>query len=381
MPRTRVAVIGAGLAGTFATLALAERGVAVTLFEALEPGHDRGSSHGGSRIFRHAYPDEDHVRLAVRADEGWRALERNTGERLLWRAGGLDFVADAGEELSRIESALDSQGSRWQRLTAAEVRARFPAFDPPDETEALYQPDAGVLAADRALTAALRRAAELGAELRFDTPVDGWHARGGHVEVVTGSGQVAYADRLVLSAGPWLAQGPLAISAPLDVEQQQVVYLAAPPGPVHSAGIMPVFIDRDSGTYGMGRLEHPAAIKVADHRGGTSTVLNDRSVTVDDEWARRTAERVARLLPNLGPRLSASLCLYTKTPDEAFLIGALPGVPEVVVAAGLSGHGFKFGPALGELLADLAVDGVSRWWSHRFAPERFDPDGSAARDA
>lgn len=378
MPVPHVLVIGAGLAGSFAALALASRGVGVTVLERHDHGHRLGSSHGGSRIFRHAYAETDYVRLATLADEGWRALERDTGERLLWRAGGLDLQRRGGPDLARIEAALARHGRPFERLSAREVRDRFPAFAPSQDVEAIFQPDAGVVAADRAVTAALRRAATLGAELRFRAPVAAIRREGDGVAVTREDGERLVADRAVVCAGPWFAEGPLSLDLPLWIEQQQVLYLAAPPGPDFSAERMPVFIDRDTDTYGMGRLEHPGAVKVSDHSGAPEIRLAGRHDEADRERARRTAQRVARLLPRLGGTVKAQSCLYTKTPDADFVIGSHPTIGAAVVAGGFSGHGFKFGPALGSMLADLALTGTSDAWSPRFAPERF---ASGARDS
>lgn len=371
MTRPRLLIVGAGLAGVFAAYAAARRGVRVTLLERFAPGHDRGSSHGGSRIFRHAYEEDDYVRLAIAADDGWRELERTSGERLLWRAGGLDLAPSGTPALDRIEGALRGHGRPVERLDAAEVRRRFPAYAPDPDTVALFQPDAGVVAADRALIAAARGAAALGAELRFGTPVARLDHDADGVAARLVDGSRLQAERGIVAAGPWLAEGPLELKVPLRIEQQQVVYLAAPSGPDHGAERMPLFIDRARLTYGMGRLEHPAAVKVADHVGAPTIRLSDRDPSLDATWAAATQERVRHLLPALGGRVGGATCLYTKTPDEDFLIGPHPHAPGWTIAGGFSGHGFKFGPALGDMLVELALDGASGSWSPRFAPDRF----------
>jgi sarcosine oxidase len=343
----------------------------VTLLERFAPGHDRGSSHGGSRIFRHAYEQDDYVRLAIAADEGWRDLERTSAERLLWRAGGLDLAPAGTPELDGIERALRAHERSVERLTAAEVRRRFPAYAPDEGSEALFQPDAGVVAADRALIAAARQAADLGAELRYGTPVARLDHDAHGVAVELADGTRLHADRGVVAAGPWLSEGPLALDLPLRIERQQVVYLAAPAGPDHGADRMPLFIDRARHTYGMGRLEHPAAVKVADHVGAPTIRLSERDDRLDVRWAAATEARAKASLPGLGPRLGGATCLYTKTPDEDFVIGAHHHAPGWTLAGGFSGHGFKFGPALGTMLAELALEGASAAWSPRFAPDRF----------
>lgn len=361
------------MAGSFAALAAARRGARTTLLEQYDVGHDRGSSHGGSRIFRHAYEQSDYVRLALAADDGWRALERDSGERLLWRAGGLDLAPSGAPELDRIETELRAHGSPVERLTAGEVRRRFPAYSPEPGSEALFQPDAGVVAADRALLAALREAADRNAEVRFRSPVAAIEDRSDGVAARLEDGSVLEADHGIVAAGPWLSEGPLALDVPLQVEQQQVVYLAAPAGPDHGAERMPLFIDRAGHLYGMGRLEAPQAIKVADHVGAPEVRLADRSFELDEDRAAYAESRARRLLPGVGGVTRGSTCLYTKTPDEDFVIGPHPERRNWTVAGGFSGHGFKFGPVVGEMLADLALTGSSRWWAPRFAPDRFAP--------
>lgn len=372
MARTRVVVVGTGLVGSFTAMALAERGADVVALEAFESGHVRGSSHGGSRIFRHAYEQPEYVQLARLADEGWTSLERDTGERLRWRAGGLDFASRSSDALSNIEAALAGAGSSYERLSADEVARRFPAFQPEAHVEALFQPDAAVVAADRAVLAATRRAVDLGATVSFETPVERIESIGDDTVVVTTArGERLEADAVVVSAGPWFTEGPLALDLPLVVERQQVVYASVPSGAAYGADAMPIFIDRDVDCYGMGRLEHPSAIKVSDHSGAPKIRLSERTFDVDRETARRTLDRVRRLIPGTGAMVSSTTCLYTKTPDEDFVLDRHPSVPGVWIAAGFSGHGFKFGPALGRGLAACALDGGSPAFGARFRLDRF----------
>jgi len=352
MQRYDSIVIGAGVAGAAAAASLARRGRTLVL-EQYPFLHERGSSHGGSRIFRHAYADERYVRLAQVADQRWRALEARSGERLLLRTGGLDIGTLAGRELDPIAAALEGAGSPVERLSASEVRHRFPAFALEDDREALYSPDAGILAATRAVATLLRDAASEGAELRERTPVLGLTVHDDGVEVETPSGS-ATAARLVVAAGAWTARLLAELALPLRVEQQQVLYLRVRDGRVHAPERMPVFIDRRGGFYGFPLFERPHALKVSAHEGAPTVPLEERSFDIDPVRAADTARRAVTLLPGVTDEIvDAQTCLYTKTPDEHFVLDCLPGRPHVAVMAGFSGHGFKFGSVLGDVAAAL----------------------------
>ena len=365
-----VIVIGAGLAGSATAMALAGR-ASVLLLEQHRFGHRYGSSHGGSRIFRHAYPDAGYVRLAHEADGLWQRLERDADDRLLYRSGGLD-IGEAGlPALADIERALLAAGRPFERLAAAEVAERHPAFELGDDEEAVYSPDAGVLAADRCVAAMQRLAHQRGATLRERTRVERIVATPDGVEVHAGAESFA-ADRLVLTAGPWLSEGPLALGLPLHVEQQQVIYLEVAPGEPFVRGRCPVFINHGNRLYGFPLFERPNAIKVSDHTGAPTIRLEARSEQLDGARAATTVARARRLLPQAGDIVASDLCLYTKTPDEHFVIGPHPEHAHVVVGGGFSGHGFKFGPLLGEILAELTLEGASSRDLSLFSPTRFD---------
>jgi sarcosine oxidase len=364
-------VLGAGVIGAAAALHLARRGRTL-LLERHVFLHERGSSHGGSRIFRHAYEDVDHVRLAIAADAAWTALEHETGERLLHRTGGLDLGRAGGGELDAIETALRSAGRPVERLDAAQVRERFPVFAVDDDVEALYQPDAAIVPATRAVATLLRAAAAAGAELRDREGTTSVTATAEGVEVVTPLGRYA-ADRLVVAAGAWLAGVLPELTLPLHVEQQQVLYLrVGPDARAFAPGRMPVFIDRRGGIYGFPLFDRPHAIKVSDHEGAPTIDLEGRSFDVDPARAAATVAAARALLPGVtADVVEAQTCLYTKTPDERFVLDRHPDHPHVVVAGGGSGHAFKFGPVLGEIAADLVAEGATPHAIGAFALRRF----------
>ena len=356
MQRFDTIVIGAGVMGAAAAWRLARRGRTL-LLEQHAFLHESGSSHGGSRIFRHAYEDREHVRLAVAADALWGELEAVTGERLLHRCGGLDMGTAGGGEIDAIEAALRAEERPVERLDGAAVRARFPAFGVGDDVEALYQPDAAIVPATRAVAALLRAAAAEGAELRDREPVRVIDATRDGVEVDTPVARYA-AKHVVVAAGPWLAGLLPELGLPLRIEQQQVLYLrVGSDARAFVPGRLPLFIDRRGGIYGFPLFERPDAIKVSDHRGAPTIRLEARSAEIDRDRAAATVAAARRLLPGLtGELVGGQSCLYTKTPDERFVIDRHPDRPRVVLAGGGSGHAFKFGPLLGEIAASLARD-------------------------
>jgi sarcosine oxidase len=368
-------VIGTGVMGAAAAMHLARRG-SVLVIEQFAFLHARGSSHGGSRIYRHAYEDALHVRLAVAADGAWTELEERSGERLLLRTGGIDIGSVAGGELDAIEKALRAEGRSCERLGTADARMRFPAFAFPDGSEVLHQPDAGILAADRALATMLAEAAADGAVLREREAVLEVRPRRDGVEVVSERSRYA-ADRVVVAAGPWLGRLAAGLDLPLRIEQQQVLYLRVGDDPrAFSRGRMPVFIDRREhgagSIYGFPTFERPGAVKVSDHSGAPTIELEQQSFEVNEARTAATVAAARALLPRLdGEVVDAVTCLYTKTPDEHFVLDRHPEHERVVLAGGGSGHAFKFGPLLGEILADLATVGRSRHDIGPYAVTRF----------
>lgn len=372
MQRYDVIVIGAGIAGSSAAYALAQHS-RVLLLEQHRFLHSLGSSHGGSRIFRYAYPEPQYVAMARAAEEGWRALEQAQGEKLLTTTGGLDIAAAGSPDLNSIESALQNAGLTVERLNAAEVHRRFPAFQPQEHEEALYQASAGVVAATRAVNAYLRGAVRRGATLLDQEQVSNIQLTGSHASVTTQNGTYT-AERLVVTAGAWLGSLTPELKLPLTVKQQQVLYARTANPAEHLPARMPIFIHHHEGNhiYGFPLFDDPVAIKIADHSRAPTITLPERSTDLLREWAQSTIERAQKLLPGLtGELRNHDMCLYTMTPDEHFVLDTHPQHQNVVIAGGFSGHGFKFGPAIGEAITNLSENQTPSYDLSLFSIRRF----------
>ena len=350
----RTLVVGAGVIGAAAAWQAAQRG-SVVLLEPHGFLHELGSSHGGSRIFRHAYEDREHVRLALQADVLWLELERLTGERLLHRHGGLDIGRRSRAELDPIAASLAAEGRPFERLAADEAMRRYPALSLDEDAEALFSPDAAIVPATRAVATLLRAAASAGAELIERAPLRSWRAVAGGVEVESDQG-VFRAERLVLAPGPWLPKLVPELGLPIHIEQQQVLYLRVGGAARHfTAERLPLFVDRRGGIYGFPIFERPDAIKVSDRQGAPTIELDERTFELWPERAEATIKAATTLFPTIeGSLLSSQMCWYTKTRDELFVLDHHPDAPQVVIAGGGSGHAFKFGPALGRIAVELA---------------------------
>jgi sarcosine oxidase len=353
MDRTDVVVIGAGIMGSSAARALGERGVDAALVEQFPIGHTRGSSHGPVRIFRLSYPHPDYTRMAVRARALWRSLEERAGEPLVVSTGGIDV--GTGAEL--CGASLSECGVPFEWLTSDEAMARFPAARFEGWDRVLYQADAGVALADNAVFAQVRLAKEAGVDVREG--VGETHVRVRHEGVVvrTGEGDVE-ARVAILTPGSWarelLAQAGLG-SLPLSPVLKDVSYYA-PPGGAPSPPL-PTWIDwgpgNEMGSYMLPPAAGSPGIKIGQHQGGRAVDPRDGPFEVDPILVQAQAAYVAAHVPVLDPvPVRSEVCLYTVTPDEDFVIDRRG---PVVVGAGFSGHGFKFGPLIGELLADLAI--------------------------
>jgi len=356
--RVDLLIVGAGLAGAATAYAAASRGLNVVVLEAFGPAHRNGSSHGSARIFRRAYPDPFYVRLTGEAERRWRALEAAAGESLLTLTGAVDF--GTSREPERLQAVLAECGVPAELLPEGAAAERWPFIDFGGAGQVMYHQDAGVLDPDRAIAAMLRLAAANGADVRFNTPVRQLAATsGGDAVATTEAGQLT-APVAVIAAGAWIAPllDGLVELPPLTVTQQQVFHFAPAAG--RAAEPWPVFIDFDGKGYRYGLPGGrdggvPGAVKIGEHNPGPATTAEGRDFAIDPASRDRVSAFVAARLPGLDPTpVNEASCLYTWTANEDFLLDR-PGGGPFVVASPCSGHGAKFAPLIGEILADLAT--------------------------
>jgi len=365
-----VVVCGLGAMGGAALHALARRGKRVLALERYTPGHDRGSSHGRTRIIRLGYFEHpSYVPLLRRAYVLWRELEAAAGRPFLHITGIAEIGPPTGTLVRGTLAASRTHALHHELLTAAETMQRFPAFILPPEYVAVWQPDGGFLDLEPAMEAQRGLAAAAGAEIHGGEMVQAIETRPGGVRVVTEQRRYEAAAAIV-AAGPWTGRLVPELDRHLCVTRQAVAWLEASAVPARC----PAFILESRHGMHYGIPPHDGAgIKIAKHHHEDQTVdpdSFDRRFSTRDESLIRAA--LVDHAPALNSRLvAAETCLYTMTPDNDFLIDFAPGRPELVVASPCSGHGFKFAPVIGEILADLATTGATNHDIARFRLARL----------
>lgn len=357
-----VAIVGVGGMGSAAAYHLVRRGLRVVAIEQFSPAHDRGSSHGLTRIIRLAYFEHpSYVPLLHRAFALWRELEDKSGQRLLHVTGGID----AGPRGSRVfDGSLEScrqHGLPHEVLSANDVNRRFPGFQLPDELNAVYQPDAGFLEPEKCISAYVALSTRHGADLRTGMRVQGIRRVSGGVALQAG-GEEIRASQLVMTAGAWTPALVPELTRMLRPERQVVGWFAIGEPGTFSSGRFPVFVMATSLGIFYGFPQHDVpGFKIGKYHHRAEPVDPDlprREVDANDEHVLRACVATHFHGAN-GPLLRASTCIFTNTPDEHFIIDRHPGTPEVVIVSACSGHGFKFCSVVGEIVADLVCDGRS----------------------
>lgn len=369
--RWDVIVTGLGAMGSAAARELARRGLRVLALDRYAPPHAHGSTHGRTRIIREAYfEDPAYVPLVQRAGLLWEELERDVGERLFVRTGGLMIGPEDGELVRGARVSAERHGLPHEVLTAAEVRRQFPVLMPESNAVALLEPRAGVLFPEACVRALLAGAARDGATLRTGEPMLTWRVEGGVVRVATAIGE-HIADRLVLALGPWLPQFLNGGQIQLAVERQMQHWFAPRADAKRfSPDELPIALWETPGRMFYTIPDFGDGLKIAVHHDGEITDPQRVRRTITEQEDANARALLERFLPDAAGELrDRAVCLYTNTSDGHFVIDHHPAHPEVVIASPCSGHGFKFAPAIGEMVAKLTVgepvDGLSLFHCRR----------------
>jgi sarcosine oxidase len=369
-----IIVVGLGAMGSAAAYHLALGGKRVLGIDRFRPPHAHGSSHGRTRIIREAYFEHTlYVPLVCRAYDLWNDLERKSGRRLLLRTGGLMIGPENGVLVPGAKKSAEDHNLTYEILRAAEMRHRYPAFEPPDDVVAVWEPRAGVLFPELAVQTHLELALDAGATLQFDEPVLNWAQEGRQLRVTTGS-RAYRAERLLLSVGAWMGSLTPGLNLPLCIERQVLCWFT----PIAKCDLFrpescPIFIwEYAPGRFFYGFPDMGEGIKAAIHHEGEETQPDLLRQEVRQDEIDAVQALLARFLPGAaGPLQSAAVCMYTNTPDRHFILGQHPACPRVVLASPCSGHGFKFSPVIGEMAAMLLDDRLPPFDLSLFALERF----------
>ncbi|HEX3219032.1 MAG TPA: N-methyl-L-tryptophan oxidase [Candidatus Limnocylindria bacterium] len=358
-------VIGLGGMGSAAAFHLATRGQRVLGLEQFGLLHDRGSSHGLTRIIRLAYHEHpSYVPLLRRSYDLWRELEELAGEQLLVITGCIEGGPEDGPMFRGSLAAAEQHGLPHEVLDAAELRRRYPAYGELEpSTKVVLQPDGGFLLAERSLLAHVNQALLQGADLHFHEPVLSWEptAQGG-VNVVTERATYE-ADRLVICAGPWAGRMVPRLASVARPERQVLGWFQPRRPELFTPERFPVFVldMEDASYYGFPVYDSPG-FKVGRYHHLREPMDPDdpeRATHPEDEAILRAF--ATRAFPDgAGQTILLKACIFTNSPDEHFIIDLLPDTPQVSVAAGFSGHGYKFCSLVGEVMADLAIDRATR---------------------
>ncbi|MDB5557539.1 MAG: Sarcosine oxidase [Enterovirga sp.] len=365
-------VIGLGAMGSAAAYQLARRGAKVVGIDRFAPPHEHGSSHGDTRITRQAIGEgECYVPLALRAHEIWREIEAATGEELLVQCGGLVLSGARSSHpkkaafLDRTIAAAERYGIQHEVLSAEEVGARYPQFILEGDERAYFEPGAGFVYPERCIAAQLRLAAQAGAAIRTGEIVTAITPSGTGVRVETDRG-VYEAGRAILAAGAWspgLAGTPLGHMA---IHRQVLNWFEAEDPAQYAPERFPVFIwmhgSAAEQSYGFPIPPGSSGLKVASE-------IYERTLSAPDDIDRNVAEAETALTYDkhvrshlrgvTGRCLRAKTCLYTLSPDSRFVIDAHPGNDRLTIVSACSGHGFKHSAAIGEAVAEQALEGRS----------------------
>ena len=371
MAAIRVVVVGGGVMGLGTACALVRRGASVTVLESFAVAHERGSSHGLTRAIRHEYgPHGIYTDMVARSFDLWNDLQSGATQTLYTETGVLTLGhEDDGHTLPGYE-VMRERGLPVELLTPAECKRRFPQFSPEHYAVATFNPRGGMLHASDCLHALADRLRSEGGTLREHAAVRAIDPEPEGIHVTIENGETLVADRVVVTVGPWIHDLLPDLRLPVRPTHQQVLYLGGLPSDRFGVGAFPTFL-ASMEYYGF-PLQGSGWLKVASHVFGPTQNPNEPQRVNADE-VRRVRDWVARTIPEAAeaPLAATDLCMYDLVADEDFILDRHPADQRIVIGSGFSGHGFKFGPLIGELLAALTLGDEPVFPLDRFSLSRL----------
>jgi len=358
--KPKIVVIGAGAFGGWTALNLQLRGAQVSLLDTWGAGHTRASSGGETRVIRHAYGSPVYVRMVKRSLELWQAAEYDWGQPFYHKTGLLFMGPEQAEgDLNKMRNNLDQAAVSNRMFDSSTLQQRFPQIDFSGIKQAIYEPDAGFLMARQACEAVLEAFVEAGGYYQTTQALPGKISGGAMMDIGLSGGSRLKADQYVFACGPWLKQlfpellGPL-----IQISRQEVYYFGLPPGAkAFSKDKLPIWADFGERLwYGIPATDL-YGFKIADDTRGNPLEPTSAERTPSQDGIQRARTYLHQRFPKLksAPLIDARVCQYSNTPDGDFIIDQHPEARNVWLAGGGSGHGYKHGPALGEMLAESVL--------------------------
>jgi len=376
-----IIIIGAGIMGASAAVEAVRRGATVALIDQAQIPNPRAASFDHSKVFRFSYPDSLYARMAVDALRLWRALEDDTGEKILTTTGLL--LLGCSQQSFEIESfeTLRSLGLEAEMLTIDEIAHRFPQFNTEAFKYGVFDPSGAILQAESAVRASVEIVRRLGADVIEGERIIDLKGSASRIEsVITEKGNARGCERVIVASGPWTKKLLPFLENRLKTTRQEVIYFepqtsdsdrVSPSNNFH-IGHFPIFIALDTGFYGF-PIHNAGAMKIANHNKGVPIDPESFSDEVRQESILQCRQFFTEFIPALADwRVSQTrVCIYNNTPDDDFIIDRHPEFDNVVIATGFSGHGFKFGPLIGRIAAEMITNGNHTYDAERFRISRF----------
>lgn len=373
-----VIILGAGGIGSAAAYYLAKTKQRVLVLEQFNINHDKGSSYGYSRVIRYAYDNPIYVKLMRAAYPLWFALEKEADETLYIKTGELDFGFINSPSMQEVANSMRRENIDYETLKAKEINQRFPQFTIPENMEGLYQEDTGILKASRCVISHLKLAQKYGATIEDNTPVMSINQKPQEIIIKTNKNRYV-CKQLIIAAGSWTKQllKSLGLNLPLTIMPCQLAFFKVDDYDNFIPGNFPIFLAHLIGDYG----QFPYGLPSCDHQGlklstfyGWDTVENIKEVDYAPslQWIETLRTFLKQYIPTAnGDLIETRRCLYTMTPDKHFIIDRHPEYDNIFVAAGFSGHGFKFTTLVGKILTDLVTKKTTEYDLNLFKLSRF----------